>query len=200
MMRRSLVPLSTLALVAAGAGVLAPAAHARPTAVPAAVPTVVPAALPAADDAGFYTEPGTLPGADGTLIKSEPVRLGISFDLPGTTGPIPGSATRMMYKSTDSNGTALAVTGTYFEPSARWAGPGPRPLVTLASGTIGQGDQCAPSRNLTTPLTITSASIAVNYELIAVAGLLAKGVAVVMTDYTGLGMSGRVHTYVNRVD
>ncbi len=100
----------------------------------------------------FYTPPAELPAADGALVRTEPLPLGLS--LPGLDGrPMPGTATRLMYKSTDSGGQPVAVTGAYIEPSARWKGSGPRPLVALASGTMGQGDQCAPSLALQHPLT-----------------------------------------------
>src|SRR5690606_31699637 len=92
----------------------------------------------------FYTPPTDLPAADGALIRSEPMRIGLS--LPGLDGKtLPGTATRVMFKSTDMNGEPVAVTGAYIEPAAKWKGKGDRPLVVQAAGTMGQGDQCAPS-------------------------------------------------------
>ncbi|MFJ9563835.1 lipase family protein [Streptomyces fuscichromogenes] len=146
----------------------------------------------------FYDPPADLPAANGTLIRSEPLPLALS--LPGLDGPLPGSATRLMYRSTDSNGRPVAVTGAYIEPSARWQGDGPRPLVALAPGTMGQGDQCAASLGLEHPLTVNSQTVSIGYEDLAIFRLLAKGVAVVVTDYVGLGATDRLHTYVNRVD
>ncbi|MFG2939525.1 lipase family protein [Streptomyces sp. NPDC048282] len=146
----------------------------------------------------FYDPPAELPSANGTLIRSEPLPLALS--LPGLDGPLPGTATRLMYKSTDSNGRPVAVTGAYIEPSAAWQGDGPRPLVALAPGTMGQGDQCAASLGLEHPLTVNSQTLSVGYEDLAIYRLLAKGVAVVVTDYVGLGATDRLHTYVNRVD
>jgi len=146
----------------------------------------------------FYTPPATLPGANGALVRSEPLPLALS--LPGIDGPLPGTATRLMYKSTDSNGRPVAVTGAYLEPSAAWHGTGPRPLVALAPGTMGQGDQCAASLGLEHPLQLNGQTISVGYEDLAVYRLLAKGIAVVVTDYAGLGATDRLHTYVNRVD
>ncbi|MBK3638124.1 alpha/beta fold hydrolase, partial [Streptomyces sp. MBT97] len=140
----------------------------------------------------------TLPAADGTLIRSEPLPLALS--LPGLDGPLPGTATRLMYKSTDSAGRPMAVTGAYIEPSARWTGSGARPLVVVAPGTMGQGDQCAASLGLEHPLSVNSRTLSVGYEDLAVYRLLARGIAVVVTDYTGLGATDRLHTYVNRID
>ncbi|MDI6630722.1 MAG: lipase, partial [Rhodococcus sp. (in: high G+C Gram-positive bacteria)] len=94
-------------------------------------------------ESDFYIPPSPLPaGSPGDVIRSEPSHLALS--VPGIGGPLPGAATRIMYRSNDSNGEANAVTGTYIDPAAAWTGPGPRPLVVLAPGTQGQGDQCAP--------------------------------------------------------
>ncbi|MFJ8976248.1 lipase family protein [Streptomyces sp. NPDC102282] len=147
----------------------------------------------------FYNPPAQLPAADGSLVRTEPLPLGVS--LPGLDGrPMPGTATRLMYKSTDAGGGPVAVTGAYIEPSAAWKGGGARPLVALASGTMGQGDQCAPSLSLQHPLTIGEGTVSIGYDNIAVYRFLAAGAAVVVTDYAGLGATDRLHTYVNRVD
>jgi len=150
----------------------------------------------------FYTPPSTLPSADGSLIRSEALPLALS--LPGIDSTLPGTATRIMYKSTDSNGKPVAVTGAYVEPAVSWAGGGPRPLVVLAPGTMGQGDQCSTSLALQRGLIIGSAdnqtTLSIGYEVLAMYRLLAKGIAVVETDYVGLGATDRLHTYVNRVD
>ncbi len=147
----------------------------------------------------FYNPPATLPATDGALVRSEPLPLALS--LPGLDGStLPGTATRLMYKSTDSNGQPVAVTGAYIEPSADWSGTGPRPLVAVAPGTLGQGDQCSASMGLEHPLSLNSQTVTVGYEDLAIYRLLAKGVAVVVTDYVGLGATDRLHTYVNRID
>ncbi|WNI33989.1 lipase family protein [Streptomyces sp. ITFR-6] len=147
----------------------------------------------------FYTPPTKLPAANGALIRHEPLPLGLG--IPGLDGrPMPGTATRLMYRSTDSNGQPVAVTGAYIEPSAAWKRGGPRPLMAVASGTMGQGDQCAPSMALQYPLTLNGETVSVGYESLAIYRLLAAGTAVVVTDYVGLGTTDRLHTYVNRVD
>ncbi|MDX3682181.1 lipase family protein [Streptomyces sp. NBC_01693] len=147
----------------------------------------------------FYNPPAQLPSADGALVRTEPLPLGLS--LPGLDGRrLPGTATRLMYKSTDAGGGPVAVTGAYIEPAAAWKGGGSRPLVALASGTMGQGDQCAPSLSLQNPLTIGEGTVSIGYDNLAVYRFLAAGAAVVVTDYAGLGTTDRLHTYVNRVD
>ncbi|MFF0777887.1 lipase family protein [Streptomyces sp. NPDC003720] len=146
----------------------------------------------------FYDPPATLPAADGALVRSEHLPLALS--LPGLDGPLPGRATRLMYKSTDSNGSPVAVTGAYIEPAAAWKHGGSRPLVAVAPGTMGQGDQCAASLGLEHPLRVNVRTLSVGYEDLAIYRLLARGVAVVVTDYAGLGATDRLHTYVNRLD
>ncbi|MET1038586.1 MAG: lipase family protein [Aeromicrobium sp.] len=148
----------------------------------------------------FYDPPADLPSANGAIVRSEPLKLGLR--LPGLNGPLPGTATRLMFKSTDANGKPVAVTGAYIEPTAQWKGPGPRPLVVQASGTMGQGDQCAPSLALENPLALnlTEGTVSVGYENIATYRLLSKGIAVMSSDYVGLGATDRLHTYAGRLD
>lgn len=84
----------------------------------------------AAED--FYTPPDPLPhGQPGDIIRSEPASTALAAL---------GSATRIMYRSTDTYGKPIAVTGMVFDPSADWAGAGERPLVGFTVGTHGQGE------------------------------------------------------------
>ncbi|WP_078843041.1 lipase family protein [Streptomyces albus] len=148
----------------------------------------------------FYQPPESLPEANGALVRTEPLPLALSLSLPGLDGPLPGRATRLMYKSTDAGGSPVAVTGAYIEPTAAWKGEGPRPLVAVAPGTMGQGDQCAASMALQHPIMLNGRTVSVGYEDLSVYRLLASGAAVVVTDYAGLGATDRLHTYVNRLD
>jgi len=88
-------------------------------------------------------------------------------------------AWRIRYRSTTATGRPAVVSGMVLVPAA--PSPGTRPLVAYAPGTQGWGDQCAPSRM------IPAGSFG---ELAAVNGLLARGWAVVVTDYPGLGTPG----------
>ncbi len=146
----------------------------------------------------FYDPPEHLPHENGALIRTE--HLPLALTLPGVDGPLPGRATRLMYKTTDSGGRPAAATGAYIEPTKPWKGRGPRPLVAMAAGTMGQGDQCAPSFALENPLVFSSETISVAYEDLAVYRLLNQGVAVVLTDYIGLGATDRIHAYAERFD
>lgn len=98
------------------------------------------------------------------------------------------AATRVMYATRDRTGSPIAVTGTLLVPPLPWVGPGQRPAVGYAAGTQGMGDQCAPSRQL---------AAGSEYEGVFISGLLARGYAVAMTDYEGLGTRG-THTYMVR--
>ncbi|WP_405392699.1 triacylglycerol lipase [Streptomyces sp. NBC_01102] len=181
------------------AGVVAGTVCVGLSAVPASAAGTEPVVSRGVTIPTFYNPPSELPSANGALIRTEPLPLGLS--IPGLNGrPMPGTATRLMYRSTDSAGQPVAVTGAYIEPSAAWKGTGPRPLVALASGTMGQGDQCAPSFALQHPLTLNGDTVSVGYEALAIYRILATGAAVVVTDYVGLGATDRLHTYVNRLD
>jgi Secretory lipase len=146
----------------------------------------------------FYTPPDPLPpGAPGDLIRTEPSRL--VLEPSGQLGMIMADATRIMYRSTDVHGNPMAVTGTYFEPYNDWPGGGPRPLIVYGPGTQGQGDQCAPSRQFNQGIHWRPfLDLAFNYEELFVSTMVARGFAIVMTDYQGLGTPG-LHTYVGRV-
>ncbi len=146
----------------------------------------------------FYTPPDPLPpGQPGDLIRAEPSRL--VLEPSGQLGAFVATGTRIMYRSTDARGRPNAITGTYFEPDNPWPGEGPRPLIAYAPGTQGQGDQCAPSRMFNQGIHWSPwLDIMFNYEEMFVATMVARGFAVVMTDYEGLGTPG-VHTYVSRV-
>ncbi|WP_233576311.1 lipase family protein [Saccharopolyspora rhizosphaerae] len=186
---RSLITTTALSLVFACAHA-APAAAEEPNTPPNTPPLV---------SAGFYDPPADLPAADGALVRTEPLPLALS--LPSIGGQrLPGTATRLMYKTTDSTGQPAAVTGAYIEPAAEWRGAGPRPLVAVAPGTMGQGDSCSASMGLERPISLNGDSVSVGYEDIGIYRLLAEGAAVVVTDYVGLGTTDRLHTYVNRID
>lgn len=145
----------------------------------------------------FYQPPDPLPpGAPGDVIRTEPSRL--VLEPSGQLGMIVADGTRIMYRTNDARGNPIAVTGTYFEPHNPWPHPGPRPLIVYGPGTQGQGDQCAPSRQFNQGIHWRPyLDVAVNYEEMFVATMVARGFAIVMTDYEGLGTPG-LHTYANR--
>ena len=148
---------------------------------------------------GFYTPPTDVSADAGTVLKTQSMPLYAS--IPGLNGSWPGEGQRVMYTSALQDGTPTAVTGSLVEPGVPWTGGGPRPTIVIGPGTMGQGDQCAPSRNFPTALRVTNdpLSASINYEVIATDRWLAEGARVFMTDYIGLGTPG-LHTYVNRAE
>ena len=154
----------------------------------------------------FYQPPAELPAGAGALIKTETFPLaGAIPPIPGAefvsdgAGPISTDAQRIMYTSVGSRDQAVAVTGTYLQPRAPWAGPGTRPLAVIAPGTQGQADHCAPSKTFQTLAGVRTdpPGVGFGYELIQAYALLDRGYAVAVTDYEGLGTPG-IHSYVHR--
>ncbi|WP_330475737.1 lipase family protein [Terrabacter sp. C0L_2] len=134
---------------------------------------------------GFYDPPSSVSAAPGTVLKAESMTFYLD---PLRTIRSTARATRVMYATRDRSGVAVAVTGTVLVPTVPWIGVGQRPVIGYAAGTQGMGDQCAPSRQL---------AAGSEYEGAFVSGLLARGYAVAMTDYQGLGTPG-THTYMVR--
>jgi fermentation-respiration switch protein FrsA (DUF1100 family) len=133
----------------------------------------------------FYTPPVAVEASPGTVIRAESMTFYLD---PLRLLPSHARATRVMYATRDRTGAPIAVTGTVLVPPAPWVGVGVRPVVGYAAGTQGLGDQCAPSRQL---------AAGSEYEGAFISGLLARGYAVAMTDYQGLGTPG-THTYMVR--
>src|SRR5690606_10343414 len=112
-------------------------------------------------DPAFYQPPDPLPGArPGDVIRSE--------ELEGVGGG--GRAWRVLYRSESVSGEPVAVSAIV----AARAGAAPEggwPVLSIAHGTVGLGDRCAPSIRPGT----TAAEAA------------SRGFVVVATDYEGLG-------------
>lgn len=144
------------------------------------------AVVPEPPRPAFYETPAVLPTADGTVIRSEKVDF-LLDPLDATS--LVRNANRVLYKTTNRSGRAIAVSGTVLVPKSRWVGVGSRPVIGYAPGTQGLADRCAPSRLF---------SEGIEYEGIGIEGLLLRGYAVAMPDYEGLGTVG-VHTYLDRL-
>ncbi len=128
----------------------------------------------------FYTPPAPLPdGPPGSVIRSERVD---AYLVPGLR--LRARAWRILYRSTAATGEPTAVSGIVLLPRARDARV--RPLLGYAIGTHGIGDACAPSRLLARGR---------DWEAGLMALALARGWAVAVTDYQGLGTPGD-HTYM----
>jgi len=96
-----------------------------------------------------------------------------------------GNDYRVLYRSTDVNRESMLVSGTVIVPTAPWEGAGPRPLVVIAPGTHGGGDECAPSHQR---------QLGIDFETPFHEQFVDAGFVVAVTDYQGLGTPGR-HTY-----
>jgi len=117
----------------------------------------------------FYNTAG-LPakGRLGQVVRQEP--LGVKIDG--------GQGYRVLYRTQQANGTYTFSSGMVFIPDNNNAGL-PRPVVAWAHGTLGLGDDCAPSRTPDPAADITWVST-----------MLKKGWVVTATDYAGFGTPG----------
>ncbi|MGY0499190.1 lipase family protein [Nocardia sp. FBN12] len=146
----------------------------------------------------FYTPPDRIPQEPGAIIKTAPMTL---FVTPPTEQGWPGRAQHVMYTSRLQDGSPVAVSGTYIEPTGPWRGAGPRPTVVIGPGTSGQGDRCAMSRAFSTGVAVSAEPLGVsaNQELPSSTVWSGLGARVLVTDYIGLGTPG-IHTYANRFE
>lgn len=129
---------------------------------------------------GFYLPPDPLPpGQPGELIRAEPMD---AYLVPGVRLRV--RALRMLYRSTGAIGEPTAVSGVVLLPGR--ASSRVRPLLGYAIGTHGIGDEAAPSRLLARGL---------DWEAGLIAMALARGWAVAISDYQGLGTPGD-HAYM----
>jgi pimeloyl-ACP methyl ester carboxylesterase len=122
----------------------------------------------------FYAEPGELPDVPhGTLLRYQPYE---NAEVANAT------MWRIMYTSEDVGGEPIVVSGVVGIPTAA-APEGGRDVVTLAHGTTGIADECAPSKATGARATF------------AMRPFLDAGYLVAQSDYEGLGTAGR-HPYL----
>lgn len=129
--------------------------------------------LPPFSGDDFYAVPDPLPADEpGTLIRYEPVE-----------GAADGPSTwRMMYLSESVAGDPIIVTGLAAVPDDEPPAGGRRTL-TIAHGTTGMADECAPSKSPD------------RSEALLFGGATERGYLVALSDYEGLGTPGR-HPYL----
>jgi hypothetical protein len=126
------------------------------------------------DGGDFYAAPDPVPDDEhGTLVRYQPVD---GVDVGGAT------AWRIMYVSESLEGERIVVTGTALVPPGE-APTGGRPVLTIAHGTSGIADECAPSKHPAAT------------ELSLMDPFVDAGYLVVLSDYEGLGTPGR-HPYL----
>jgi uncharacterized membrane protein HdeD (DUF308 family)/alpha-beta hydrolase superfamily lysophospholipase len=127
----------------------------------------------------FYAAPAAVPDAPGRLLRSEAF---VSAEVP------PGAhAWRILYTTTRDAGVPAVASGLVIVPDGS-IGPGARPadVVAWAHGTTGTASRCAPS--------VLAGGLAAG-ALDAPDELVARGWAIVATDYVGLGTAGP-HPYL----
>jgi acetyl esterase/lipase/uncharacterized membrane protein HdeD (DUF308 family) len=114
----------------------------------------------------FYDAPAELPGAAGSLIRSEVVE------------PFIDDATtyRVLYVTSDAEGSPTTSSGLVIVPDGI-APPAGRPVVAVPHGTIGIARRCAPS--------MLGATYAAGIP--GLRGFLDAGYVVSATDFAGLG-------------
>ncbi|MCF4121405.1 alpha/beta hydrolase [Antribacter sp. KLBMP9083] len=123
----------------------------------------------------FYTPPQSVPEEPGRLIRSEQM-----------TDVVPDGmqAWRILYTTTDGAGEPQVASGTVLAAEA--LPDGPRPVLSVAHGTVGIVPRCAPS---------LSASPFPDDAAAPQAQMVAEGWVVVASDYVGLGTAGP-HAYL----
>lgn len=156
---------ATVLAVAAGVAVAAPA-----SAVPAPPPE--PAPIWSGLDVRDYS--GPVPSRPGTLVRAVP--LDPRLRLPGAA-----SATRVLYSTVDGLGRPAVSTGSITLPPGS-PPPGGWPVLAWAHGTVGMGDDCAPSAQR------PSAD-----DISYLGHWLRRGYAIVATDYVGMGTPGPLY-------
>jgi pimeloyl-ACP methyl ester carboxylesterase len=124
-------------------------------------------------------------GAVGAQAQTEtasgPLLVSVS---PFESGIRTASAYRVRHRSVAVDGRSIEVTGVAFVPKGR-APSGGWPVLSFAHGTVGLADRCAPSADTRlSEITATAAGL-----------LTAFGIAIVQSDYEGLGTPGR-HPYL----
>jgi len=125
------------------------------------------------DDA-LYAVPDPIPAGDhGTLLKYQEI----------SPSPVEGATTyRVMYLSESLEGEPIVVTGVTVVPDAAAPADG-RTTLTIAHGTSGIADECAPSKE------------AEGGELLLAGLAVSRGWIMTLTDYEGMGTPGR-HPYL----
>lgn len=110
-----------------------------------------------------------------------------------------GTVWKVMYASTTLTGRRIAVTGMVVVPNGKTPSGGWK-LLSVAHGTTGIADDCAPSRTdlprpagQQLPYTVRIANV--DFDRLPQAGYLKAGYVMAMTDYEGLGTPG-VHPYL----
>lgn len=161
----------TLALPLLLPTALAAAETPSPSPAPATSAASVP--LPATPPDDFYLLDAVTPGPDGELLRSQELYAPAGYRL-----------WAVLYRSRGVEDEPIAVSGLVLAPDSDPESP--RPVLSIAHGTTGLADGCAPSRALDKRIELIAAGIPA----------AADGWVVAATDYAGLGTPGQ-HPYID---
>lgn len=170
-------------------------AMAATTAVTAAVAEPVTTQITRPDDDPFYDVPPRLDTKrDGTVLRFRPL------PAKALAVPAPAQVWQLLYKTRDNAGKATATVATLLVPTARWTGPGERPLLSYQTPEDGLDTTCAPSYLLREG-SVTFDQVSENqarFDRGQVADAVRRGWTVVVPDYEGpesqfLGTSAAAH-------
>ncbi|MEV0594678.1 alpha/beta hydrolase family protein [Nonomuraea cavernae] len=177
--RATAVALATLTVAAA----TTPAASATSTGT-AAAPTGATTALGGAGNAAEGARVPAVSGPRGKLLTARPLKGGAALPSAARTWSV-------TYLSEGATGRRVVVSGTVSVPKT--APPrGGWPVISWAHGTTGTADVCAPSKDDENG----PAHAYVSAMRPTLDAWVARGFAVVQTDYEGLGTPGE-HPYMN---
>jgi pimeloyl-ACP methyl ester carboxylesterase len=123
----------------------------------------------------FYDRPDAVPPTPGELVRLEGLASGL---------PAGARAWRILYTTTNADGSPALASGTVIAPARPASGP--RPVLAVAHGTTGIASRCAPSLSKR-PFDGGAGT--------ALQRMVGAGWVGVMTDYVGLGTRGP-HAYL----
>lgn len=136
------------------------------------------ASYPTPDADPFYAPPtGYASRSNGTVLRSRSITattLGV---------PLAARATQLLYRTTDATGSPTAEVTTVMVPLTPWLGQGSRPVVSYQTAEDSVDSRCSPSYALRAGLSAATSNAA--SETTIMASLLARGWAVVTSDYQG---------------
>lgn len=134
--------------------------------------------VPTPDEDPFYRPPTGYQGkANGVVLRSRAVTA------TALSIPLPAQAAQLLYRTTDAQGHAIAEVATVLVPLAPWLGAGPRPMVSYQTAEDSVDSRCAPSYALRAGLPAITSNA--ESETTVITSLLARGWAVVTSDYQG---------------
>lgn len=159
--------LTSLAACQSNSSEPAPSASASPSAT---VPTPAPPAYIYQPAPGWKNKP------EGTVLASAPIPPPPAGVSGSDVAPADATGKYIQFRTATATGRPAVSSGTAYFPAGDSAN---RPVVVWAHGTVGAGDDCAPSKN-TGPI----------YGIWGLQQFLQAGWIVVAPDYAGLGTPG----------